>query len=132
MCILSAEISMGIAKKILSLSVSFFCFVCGVFGLLVALRDLSSVETTKITWIMGKSNNISIETVEDGLVSGSRIVALLLRPLDCEVKLNGNKVITGSTIVTNVVDIHKKYWLKREYEENFSKPTLLITEYVEE
>lgn len=123
---------MGIAKKILSLSVSFFCFVCGVFGLLVALRDLSSVETTKITWIMGKSNNISIETVEDGLVSGSRIVALLLRPLDCEVKLNGNKVITGSTIVTNVVDIHKKYWLKREYEENFSKPTLLITEYVEE
>ena len=123
---------MGITKKFISLAISFLCFICGVFGLLDGLRDLSSVETIKITWVMGKSNNINMETVEDGLVSGSRIIALLLHPLDCEVKLNGNKIMTGSTIVTTVVDMHKKYWLKREYEENFSKPTLLITEYVEE
>lgn len=122
---------MGTAKKFLSLSVSFLCFVVGLCFLFDAQRDLSRVEATKITWVMEESNNMNIETVEDGPISGSRIVALLLLPLDCEVKLNGTKVVTGSTAVTTVVDMQKQYWLKREYEENLSKPTLLITEYVE-
>ena len=122
---------MGTAKKFLSLSVSFLCFVVGLCFLFDAQRDLSRVEATKITWVMEESNDMNIETVEDGPVSGSRIVALLLLPLDCEVKLNGNTVVTGSTAVTTVVDMQKQYWLKREYEENLSKPTLLITEYVE-
>ena len=122
---------MGTAKKFLSLSVSFLCFVIGLCFLFDAQRDLSRVEATKITWVMEESNDMNIETVEDGLVSGSKIVALLLLPLDCEVKINGNKVMTGSTAVTTVVDMQKQYWLQREYEENLSKPTLLITEYVE-
>lgn len=122
---------MGTAKKFLSLSVSFLCFVVGLCFLFDAQRDLSRVEATKITWVMEESNDMNIETVEDGPISGSRIVALLLLPLDCEVKLNGTKVVTGSTAVTTVVDMQKQYWLKREYEENLSKPTLLITEYVE-
>lgn len=123
---------MGTAKKFLSLSVSFLCFVVGLCFLFDARRDLSRVEATKITWVMEESNDMNIETVKDGLVSGSRIVALLLLPLDCEVKVNGNKVMTGSTAVTTVIDMQKQYWLKREYEENLSKPTLVITEYVEE
>lgn len=122
---------MGTAKKFLSLSVSFLCFVVGLCFLFDAQRDLSRVEATKITWVMEENNDMNIETVEDGPISGSRIVALLLLPLDCEVKLNGNKVMTGSTTVATVVDMQKQYWLKREYEENLSKPTLLITEYVE-
>ena len=122
---------MGTAKKFLSLSVSFLCFVIGLCFLFDAQRDLSRVEATKITWVMEESNDMNIETVEDGPISGSRIVALLLLPLDCEVKLNGTKVVTGSTAVTTVVDMQKQYWLQREYEENLSKPTLLITEYVE-
>ena len=122
---------MGTAKKFLSLSVSFLCFVVGLCFLFDAQRDLSRVEATKITWVMEESNDMNIETVEDGPISGSRIVALLLLPLDCEVKLNGTKVVTGSTAVTTVVDMQKQYWLQREYEENLSKPTLLITEYVE-
>ena len=122
---------MGIAKKFLSLAVSFLCFVCGLFVLLDALRDLSNVEATKLTWVLEESNNIRMEAVEDGLVSGSRIVTLLLLPLDCEVKLNGNNVAIGNTAVTTAIDIQKQYWFKREYEENLSKLTLIITEYVE-
>ena len=122
---------MGTAKKFLSLSVSFLCFVIGLCFLFDAQRDWSRVEATKITWVMEESNDMNIETIADGPISGSRVVALLLLPLDCEVKLNGDKVMTGSTAVTTVVDMQKQYWLKREYEENLSKPTLLITEYVE-
>ena len=81
---------------------------------------------------MGETNNSSVEVSEDEPISGSRIVAMLLLPLDCEVKVNENKVVTGSSAVTTVVDMQKQYWLKREYEENLSKPTLLITEYVQE
>ena len=33
--------------------------------------------------------------------------------------------------VTTAIDIQKQYWFKREYEENLSKLTLIITEYVE-
>ena len=73
-----------------------------------------------------------MEVVEDGLISGSRIAALLLIPLDCEVILNGNKVITGSANSINVVDLQKRYWFKREYDKNLSKPTLIITECVVE
>ena len=122
---------MGIAKKFLSLAVSFLCFVCGLFVLLDALRDLSSVEATKLTWVMEDGNDINMEVLEEGPVSGSRLVALCLLPLDCEVKLNGNNIMTGSTAMTMAIDMQKQYWLKREYEENLSKPTLVITEYVE-
>ena len=123
---------MGTAKKFLSLSVSFLCFVVGLCFLFDALRDLNSVEAIKITWVMEESNDMNMEVVKDGPVSGSRIAALLFLPLDCEVKVNGNKVMTGSNAVTTVVDMQKQSWLKREYNENLSKPMLLITENVEE
>ena len=123
---------MGTAKKFLALSATFLCFIASLCFLFDALRDLHSIETIKITWVMEESNQMNMEAIEEGPISGSRIVALLLLPLDCEVKLNGNKVVTGSTNITTLVDMQKQYWLKREYEENLSKPTLLITEYVEE
>ena len=123
---------MGTAKKFLALSVSFLCFVFGLLYLFDALRDLHSVEAIKITWVMEESNDMNMEVVKDGPVSGSKIVALVLLPLDCEVELNGNEVTSGNAAVTTVIDMQKKYWLKREYNENLSKPTLLITEYVEE
>ena len=119
---------MGTAKKFLTLAATFLCFIAGLFYLFDTLGDLHSIETIKITWVMEESNQRNMEVVEDGPVSGSRIVALLLSPMDCEVKLNGNKIMTGNTNITTVVDMQKKYWLKREYEENLSKPTLLITE----
>ena len=67
---------MGTAKKFFTLSVSFLCFVCGLFFLFDAQRDLSRVESTKITWVMEESNDMNIEVGKDGPVSGSRIAAL--------------------------------------------------------
>ena len=123
---------MGISKQFLALAVTFLCFVAGLFYLFDTLRDLDRIESMKITWVMEDTSNANVEVMEDEPISGSRIVALCMLPLDCEVKLNGNKVVTGSSAVTTVVDIQKKYWLKREYKENFSKPKVLISEYIEE
>ena len=120
---------MGTGKKFIILATTFLCFTVGLFYLFNALHDLHSIETMKITWIMEESSQMNIETVEEGVVSGSRIVALLLVPFDCEVKVNGNKVMTGNENITNIVDLQKKYWLKREYRESLSKPVLIITEY---
>ena len=123
---------MGIAKKILTLATTFLCFIASLFYLFNTLHDLHRIETIKITWTMKESNQTNIEALEEGLVSGSRIAALLLVPFDCEVKINGSKVMTGNRNITNIVDLQKKYWLKREYSESLSKPVLLITEYIGE